>query len=151
MWLIALTGLVSVEKIQLTIELAGYFNQQGKQVTVVDNIARLAIDPVHLSSTALIRRDGDILNDLNVLLRTLESEQIEVIIFAASENASPEAMFAALADLSQVRVTTVAMIDVRTCDCFPNLRRALEDHADLVVNVPYEFSGVIWALSNFSF
>jgi hypothetical protein len=140
MQLIALAGLVSVEKIQLTIELAKHFTSEEKTVAIVDNVSRLQIE----ADVPLYRVET--LNELNTRLRTIKEQ---IVLFAVSETVSPEALLDTLDELTGIDITTLAMIDTRTCDCFPNLRVAFEDYADLVVNVPYELSEVVWGLSNF--
>jgi hypothetical protein len=140
MRLIVLVGLVSVEKIQLTIELAKHFTSKRKTVTIVDNVSRL-----HIEADAPLYRI-EALSELNTVLRTIKEQ---IILFAVSETVSPEMLLDTLDELTGIKITTLAMIDTRTCECFPNLRVAFEDYADVVVNVPYELSEVVWGLSNF--
>jgi hypothetical protein len=140
MRLIALAGLVSVEKMQLALDLARYYREQGASVTIIDTIARLYIEPASLSGETLIRPQGDIFTQLPALLTTIEAE---VVVWAVSETAAPETLFGALDDLDGVDTLTLALIDTRTCDCFPNLRVSLETHADLIVNLPYDFYEIV--------
>lgn len=140
MHLITLAGLVTIEKIQLAIDLAQYYSQAGQRVTVLDNIARLRIDPVYLSGETLLRMPGDAVGALAGLLPTLAAD---VVLFAASESAEPEALFTALAELDpSIQTTTLALLDLRTCDCFPHLRQTLEQHADYVIHMPYSLEGL---------
>jgi hypothetical protein len=60
----------------------------------------------------------------------------ETMIFVAPAQISPDDLYALLDTLPPgCEVLTVAVIDTRTCDCFPNLRNTLEQNADVVVNV----------------
>jgi hypothetical protein len=38
---------------------------------------------------------------------------------------------------------TIALIDLRTCDCFPNLRQAFEEAADITVMMPYHLAEIV--------
>jgi|GEM_PF-1559421 len=142
---IPLIGLVSIEKIQLTIELATYYTwQTDKSVTVIDNVARLAIDPAQLSDEPLTRVTGDITNTLTDTLRECDTD---VVIVAVSEAAELDNLFVGLdimtETLPDINLTTVGLVDLRTCDCFPNLREKLEDYADVHFLAPFNAEEVI--------
>lgn len=65
----------------------------------------------------------------------------ERLIFIAPAQISPDELYALLDELpAGIEVLTVAVIDTRTCDCFPNLRCTLEQNADVVINVNNEGS-----------
>ena len=137
--LIALTGLVSVEKAEIAQALAHHYATQGSTVTLIDNIARFAIE----SETA-IRLNGDI---AHYLAPTLDHIASDVVVLAAAETANPDDLFTALDALhAEYAVYTLALIDTRTCDCFPALRQALETYADAVIQLPTEFDTVLEAL-----
>jgi len=74
-----------------------------------------------------------------------------VVIAAVSETMHPETLFSALDRLHEQHPTlemhTIALIDLRTCDCFPNVREVLERHADTVIMLPYDLSEVVEALA----
>lgn len=140
MHIIALTGLVSVEKIDLTIDLAAYYREHGQRVAIVDNVARMAIDPARLDGVPVVRLDGDLSQYLGA---TLEHLDAGIVILAASEVTNPHDLYATLDLLSNVSVTALALIDTRTCDCFPQVRDLLVSYADVVVNVPYNTEHVI--------
>jgi len=145
MRVIALIGLMSIEKIQLTVDLATHFTWHTDQsVTVIDNVARMAIDPVQLNAEPLIRIDGDITKNLMDILVTIQSD---LVLVAVSETAELDQLFIALDfmtdELPHIALTTVGLIDLRTCDCFPNLREKLEDYADVHFLAPFDVNEVL--------
>lgn len=142
MKVIVLTGLVSIEKAQLTHDLATYF-RNDKHVTIIDNIARQAIDDSS-EAVKIKRYSDDISKKLGDVLQETPSE---VVILALSEQAHPEKIFIALDDLQEQRddwqIYILALIDTRTCDCFPNVREALELYADVSIMMPYNLDEVL--------
>jgi len=143
MYLLLLTGLVSVEKIHLTTQLARYFADQGERVAVLDNISRLHIDPATLPASVTYQQINgpvDFAADLNDI-------HADRVLLALSETAEPAQTFTGLLDVpAGTAIYTLALIDTRTCDCFPAMRETLEDYADLTVNLPYVIEDVITAL-----
>ena len=140
MKVIVLTGLVSIEKGQLARELAKHF-LKNKSVTIIDNIARISIEKL---DGVLIKRYEE--NITKQLPEILHSASADIAIVALSEQAHPEKLFIALDDLqeqSEWEIYTLALIDTRTCDCFPNVREALELYADVSVMMPYELDEVV--------
>lgn len=146
--LIVLAGLVAIEKMQLAVELAQQMTNSGQLVTLIDNIARLRIDPVWLSTEILIRQEGDI---IPVLPNIIDNLAADTAILAVSENANPDDLFVALESLREIRrnleIHTLALLDLRTCDCFPTLRATLEQYADAVLHAPFAVSDVLEALA----
>lgn len=144
MKVIALAGLVSIEKIQLTIDLATYYTWQTQQsVTIVDNIARLAIDPVQLSDETLIRITGDITDTLADVLRDIDSD---IVILAISESAELDNLFITLDIVSEnlpIELISIGLVDLRTCDCFPHLREKIEDYANVHLLAPFNVDDVV--------
>ena len=142
MKVIVLTGLVSIEKAQLARELATHFTND-KLVTIIDNIARVAIEDspekvtVKRYSENISKKLGDI----------LQESPSDIAIIALSEQAHPEKLFIELDDLQEQRddwqIYTLALIDTRTCDCFPNVREALELYADVSIMMPYTLDEVL--------
>lgn len=145
MKVIVLTGLVSIEKAQLARDLASYFSSD-KSITIIDNIARLPIDD---SDNAQIKRyEEDITKQLPEILHRVPAD---IVIVAISEQTHPEKLFIALDDLqeqSDWQIYTLALIDKRTCDCFPNVREALELYADISVMMPYKIDEVLTYVDN---
>ncbi|MCA9912779.1 MAG: hypothetical protein KC496_05505 [Anaerolineae bacterium] len=139
MKLIVLTGLVSVEKAEAAAYLAQQFTEQDQRVTVLDNIARIPMDAALFEETPQ-RISGDISQLLPEILNGVESD---VVILAASEVANPDDLYVALDALHdthpQIDVQSLALIDTRTCDCFPQIRERLELYADRVLNLPIEW------------
>ena len=96
--------------------------------------------PDHASIGRFVQRhDGEITADLPDLLADV---QADVVLLAASEVSNPELVLGIL-DEVEAEVMTMALIDTRTCDCFPQTRILLEDHADVVVSIPYRFDRVL--------
>lgn len=145
MKVIALIGLVSIEKIQLTTDLATHYTwHTDKSVTIIDNVARLAIDPVQLSDEPLVRINGDLTDSL---ADHLQSANSDIVLIAVSETAELDNLFVTLDIISEnlphIDLTTLGLIDLRTCDCFPNLREKLEDYADVHLLAPFDVQEVI--------
>jgi hypothetical protein len=144
MQLIVLTGLVIVEKQQFTLDLARHYIAQGQPVAIIDNMARLTLDQSQIAQASYQRLEGDLDGQLAPLL---SQSTAVVTILAASETLPPETLFVqldALRDaLSDISITTLALIDTRTCDCFPQVRQQLELYADVVVNMPADPAAVI--------
>lgn len=144
MRLIVLTGLVVVEKIDLALDLARHTSTAGKTVTIIDNVRRLAVDDVPLDTVTLVRLDGDLRDGLLPLLDDVTSD---VTLLAVAETVRPDDLFVLLNDLRDhlpgIEVQTLALIDERTCDCFPQLRVLLEDYADVTVNLPVTLDEVV--------
>lgn len=142
--LIALMGLVVLEKMDLTRDLAEYFLDADASVTVIDNVARLAMDSEQLDARAQrIRITGDITQNFADVLAHAEGD---VILLAVSESAHPENVFVALDGLNDWRVLTFGLIDLRTCDCFPGLRQQLEALSDVTLNAPFGVTDALAAL-----
>lgn len=131
--LTAVMGLVVQEKIDFVRDRACYLHEQGQRVQVLDNIARLSIDPDNLPCP--VQRINSPLQASHINAHTAQADEI---LLAVSETAHPDGVFATLAWLDGVALTTVALIDTRTCDCFPHVRDTLESLADVVVNLPYK-------------
>lgn len=149
MRVIAFVGLVSIEKIQLIIELATYYTWDTQlSVTVIDNVSRLTIDRAELNDEPLIRVNGDITQELTEQLADTESD---IVLIAVSENAELDNLFIAFdmmrEQLSQLDLTTVGLVDLRTCDCFPNLREKLESYTDVHFLAPFNVNNVLKAIS----
>mgnify|MGYP000583497064 CR=1 FL=1 len=142
MKVIVLTGLVSIEKARLTTELTDYFKDDAT-VAIIDNIARTAIE-IEDKSLQIERVEGDVISELSQVVHQINAD---VIIIAVSEQAHPEKLFVAIDDLREQQpewdIYSLALIDTRTCDCFPNVREALELYADATVMIPYQLDGVL--------
>jgi hypothetical protein len=137
MRLIVLAGLVTVEKTAGAVELTQYFARAGQIVTILDHASRIPVDAEGLGGVTLIRLEGDLQASLSLTLAGLSSE---IAILVASESLPPDDLFLLLDDLrSQIpslEMQTIALIDTRTCDCFPQFRVTLESCADAVVRLP---------------
>jgi hypothetical protein len=145
MKIIALVGLISIEKIQLVIQLATHYTwDTDKTVTMIDNVARMAIDPVQLSDEPLIRVNGDITEGFVERLQVINSD---IVLIAVSESAELDSLFVSLDILTEqlphIDLTTIGLIDLRTCDCFPHLREKLEDYADVHFLAPFDVNDIL--------
>jgi len=145
MKLVVLIGLVSIEKLHLTVELAQLCTEWGISVAVIDNVARLALDPEWLSGEEhLVRLEGDLHHYLH---DTLEHLQAEVVLIAVSEASNLHDLFIYLESIREMDrvqdIQTLGLVDLRTCDCFPNLRMLLESYADASFLAPFD-AHVIW-------
>lgn len=136
--LTAVMGLVVQEKINYVRDRAAYLHEQGQRVRVLDNIARLSIDPA--SVPCPVERISGTLQAQRI---TRHASSTDEILLAVSETAHPDEIFAKLAWLTDIQLTTVALIDTRTCDCFPHVRKTLEALADSVIHLPYEREDVL--------
>ena len=145
MKLIILAGLVSVEKGQLALELANHFIKQNRRVAIIDNIARLPIDMDHLNLTRKIRLDGTVLGAFHEIIEIVIS--CDISLLAISETMNPVNLSEFIGNIyeriNDIDITTAAMIDTRTCDCFPTLREMLERNADIIVTIPYDLSELV--------
>ena len=144
MKLIALAGLVSIEKINLTVELSQYFSEERHaKVFVIDTIKRMGI------SSELLGVPHQRITEpmLDTLAERLQDIEADIVLWAVDETVSPEALFLALDGLydtaPQIDVQTLALIDLRTCDCFPQTRKALEAYADVALLMPYDLEDII--------
>lgn len=141
-WMV-LAGLVSVEKITLACELADHFARAGQRVALLDQVARLPIDSERAPVPPL-RLDPLSVPDL---LGLADEVGADVVIYAASEMLSPEMLITAVEDLRAARpdlaLHSIGLLDLRTCDCFPGVRLALEAWADQIVHLPYALDAVL--------
>ena len=139
MQLIVLTGLVITEKQQLALDLTRHYQAQGERAVVLDN-------GVGITSADDLRIEP-LKGDLDQLAEKVAQLAVDVVILAAYPGTSPQDLFATLDTLSvqqpDVQVRTLALIDTRTCDCFPHLREELEMHADVVLNVPFSLDDAL--------
>lgn len=150
MQLIVLTGLVVVEKATLALELAQYHHHEGRTTHIIDNMVRLPIAAEHATGDdiTITRLQGDLTHYLHDALDHIDAH---TVILAVAETAHPDALFTLLDDVQYRRddvqhMRTLALVDTRTCDCFPHVRDALETYADAVIMLPSTFDEVIGAL-----
>ena len=139
-----LAGLVSVEKIELAAALTQRFGQEGKTVTVIDDLRRMPADDARFDGAARVRLSGDLRESLLPGLAEITSD---VALLLVSETAWPDDLFTLLDEARQripaLDVYSLALIDTRTCDCFPEFRVTLEAYADEVVSLPAAWEDVV--------
>ncbi len=127
-------GLVTIEKNQVAGDLARHFLANGLSVTLLDTGLTI---PLEAAAGAVLHRiTGDTLATL---------PQADVVLIAFRETANPEDIAVELADV-KAEMISVALIDTRTCDCFPHVREALEENADVVVYLPYVADELLQAI-----
>jgi hypothetical protein len=146
MKLIVLMGLMSIEKAELAALLANHVTGDGRSAVIFDGVQRLHIDREWVAAARLVRLDTN--HGLAGLPALVSASREDVAILAAPETAPPDAVFAALVALDRpdLTITTAALIDLRTCDCFPHLREELESSTDVTLEIPYVLPDVLRAL-----
>ena len=136
MKIIVLTGIIGQEKAQFAVQLAQAYQDTGLRVAIINN----GTVPIANGLTAKIYA-GLILGGNEPLYNEIQTMQEDVLLVIAAESAHPEALIAALDNLQAAqpdnRSQLIALIDDRTCDCFPHLREILEVTADLTLHAPF--------------
>lgn len=144
MHMIVFTGLVVVEKQQLALDLAQHALEQGQRVAIIDHMAYRRFPEEALPHVAYYRLEGELDDQLLPLLDAIDADRVFLLV---SETTPPDVLFAQLDALQAnrpiVEVQTLALINTRTCDCFPHLREQLEMYADVVVNMPVQLADVL--------
>lgn len=141
--LIALAGLTPVEKRQLALDLAAHHEAVGRSCAILDSGQRL---PVADQTSEFVVRALPDPADLSATANALDAD---CILWISSEQLSPDGLLLALDELSSDpgwKVRSVALIDTRTCDCFPQVRHALEAAADTVIMLPCTLDEVLEAM-----
>ncbi len=140
--IIVLAGLVAAEKAALAVDLAHHYMAGGRQAAILDNIARVGIPAEDVPAGVAYQRIPADLSD--GLAAHVAAAHADVVIVAASEQIHPEALMLAVDALPAANdVQTWALIDTRTCDCFPQVRLLLEDYADAVYHVPVTIEEIL--------
>lgn len=134
--IIILAGLVVVEKLALVRALTAVY--AGRGVRIIDNGARLALDADDWPAGVPVIR----VESAAAIPAALAGA--EVALVALDETTTPDDL-SALTDqiydtIPHSMVRIAALIDTRTCDCFPALRSALEEQADYVVRLPADLT-----------
>ena len=147
--LIAFIGLVTIEKIRLVQDLARYYTwDAGQSVTIIDNVARMAIDPVHLSGETLIRFEDDISDKLAFILK---EHGDDVVLLAISETAHLDELLVTFDEVTttnpDIQLHTIGLLDLRTCDCFPHYREQLESYTETTLLAPFSVNAVLGAMN----
>ncbi len=126
--LIVLIGLAVIEKAQLARDLSDELQSQGHTVRIMDS-----------SSTADDARLPD------------ESRRAEesVLIWNTPAETDIDQLASRLITLEAdgIRPLTIALLDNRTCECFPTVQDQLEQTADLTFHLPFELRDVLWSIS----
>ncbi len=136
-----------MEKVDLTVALAQHFMDTGRRVAVMDRGARLRLTTDHLPDEVILRPRSEPVQ--SPLIPVYDDSEVDVTLYIASETLHPDDLFIAV-DEARSRghtVAVLAVIDARTCDCFPQVRETLELSADVVVNVPYDLNTILEALA----
>jgi hypothetical protein len=128
--LIILIGLASVEKAQLARDLSVYLQGKGY-------------------STRQLDRDVDEFADSYTQTATKSSTSEQIIIWNTPDDMEMDRLADVLPDVEAAGIEpfTVALLDTRTCDCFPTLREEMEQTADLTLFLPFELKEALWSIS----
>ncbi len=132
MRIIALAGLAAGEKAELALDLARHFRQAGQRVHLIDNMQHMTIPANRVEPGVTLTRSASLPGAVAAAL----APGADLALLTVAEQAAPDELFALL-DSGTVDVRVLAIVDDRTCDCFPTLRQALEDHADAVLRPPF--------------
>lgn len=138
--IIALAGLAAGEKAELALDLARHFSQAGQRVHLTDNMQHMRVPADRLPQQVTHDRQ----TSLPAAATAAFESVAEVTLLVVAEQAAPDELFALLDSAAGVRV--LAIVDDRTCDCFPTLRQSLEDHADAVLRPPFTLREVLECL-----
>ena len=134
-----LTGIIGQEKAQFAIQLAQAYLAKGLRVAIINN-GNVSIDNKVTANIYL----GLTLGDNERLYNELQSMQQDILLVIAAESAHPETIIDALDILQAAQPDSssklIALIDNRTCDCFPHLREMLEATADLTLRAPFSIN-----------
>lgn len=142
MKLIALTGIVGSQKAQFAIDIAMALQNSEIRVGIIDNGDHSAIPAIQ---SVLIHRliegfDERIYNEIQRMA-------CDVILLVVSESTHPESLVMVLERLQDLlpdlTISLMALIDDRTCDCFPHLRMLLEDFADITLHAPFDVNQIL--------
>ncbi len=120
MQMIALTGLVMVEKLDLTVELAKVALAHKQPVTVINNIHYPPLDAERLGSATLIDITKNISADnlAAQVIAALPTIADGVVLLPISEMIPPDPLFMALEDIRDSQPTLdlrmLALVNTRT-------------------------------------
>lgn len=137
----ALVGLVTTEKISFAEDLRAYYVQQSIPVKILAPHSSIFDDAP--PDTVGYRAGA-----FEATLRhSIEDTPPEVLIAIVDEQIFPDDLIFELENLriekENLDIQTIALIDSRTCDCFPHVRQQFESYADYVIQLPYEPSEMI--------
>lgn len=137
MKLIALTGIIGYQKAQFAAEIARMLQDSGQRVGIIDNGDHSAIPTGQDVLTCRLIGGFD-----EHLYNKIQGMDCDVVLLVVSESTHPESLMMVLAHLQhllpELTIKLVALIDDRTCDCFPHLRSMLEDSADITLHAPFD-------------
>lgn len=126
--LIVLLGLTPIEKTQLANDLAVHLQQRGHTVRRVVPPS-MAEDPAWLDEI------------------TQAAETVLIWNTPAETDLDQLATQLLSVEAHGVQPLTIALIDTRTCECFPALEEQLEQTADLTLRLPFDIEETLWSIS----
>ena len=143
MRLIAITGLAGIEKGRLTLDMAAHLQEHGQRVRVLDNAENNPLNDLHGYAPSLIPFER-ITDDLSVLLYShfaeISAQDTDIVLLNVAESLNPEQLYASLMGIPEISiddVRVIAVLDDRTCNCFPHVYDLLEQFADLTLTYPF--------------
>jgi hypothetical protein len=140
MRLIALAGLPAYEKAELATRLVQMLSAAGQRITLIDNGTRPVAPPPDVTVERIA--GGCVCCSLaGQLYRAMTGIDADVVVLIASESAQPDMLRLTLENLRDsqpgLELRLVALVDDRTCDCFPHVRQMLEEAADQALYPPF--------------
>ncbi|MGB1286228.1 MAG: hypothetical protein ACPG7F_06840 [Aggregatilineales bacterium] len=141
MQLIALTGMMILEKADLCIALAQHFGAAGQRVCLLDNLAGTDITGELPAGVMCHKIMLDNLPGFVVL------DPADIFLLAVSERAHPDTTVQALLNLEihepALTVQTIALIDARSEGCFPQVVETLIQNADVSLHLPATLDDIL--------
>ncbi|MEQ8673854.1 MAG: hypothetical protein RLP44_12640 [Aggregatilineales bacterium] len=143
MKLIAITGLAGIEKGRLTLDMATHLQRQGQRVLVLDNGENNPLNTLQdhaLSPITIERITGDLSVALYSHLAEISKQDMDIVLLNVAESLNPEELYASLTGIAEINiedVRVIAVLDDRTCNCFPHVQDLLEQFADLTLTYPF--------------
>lgn len=135
MKILILAGLVSYDKAALAEDMARRLAATGQSVTLIDNSEYTAVSAVNGVTVIRVEKSTG-------AAAATAGTHSDVILITASEALSPDGLLALQDEVQTVHpaavVRQIALVDDRTCDCFPHLREAFDAQADLVLHAPFD-------------
>jgi hypothetical protein len=145
MHLIVFAGLASFEKAHLVAEVAESLAADGSDVVIIDNSDRHW--PAATQDFDTIRMTGPLSAGMFEAIARVDAEYVLLIV---AESTTPDALIDAVEMIRDHRISVyvrlLALVDDRTCDCFPALREQLEANADVTLRSPYRLEEALKAL-----
>lgn len=125
---IALIGLNGTGKAQLAHDLSVYLHEQGYTTR---------------------RFDGTVARFEEAQMPPIIPTSDDILIWNTPAETDVEHLAALMVEVEaqSIQPLTIALLDTRTCDCFPTLREEMEQTADLTFWLPFDLKEALWKVS----